>query len=426
MKSGIIIAISFVLLIPIPIFAPSHPECQEGFNLVNGICQPASSNEDEWTMTEYRNSFNDLIENRQYHEASKLIDDARWYFGKDVRNFYLDDHNVFSKLSMHKEALVAIRDFNQILEKGWSAEQKKQNMDFNVHQILEAQSLYSLGEYSDAIKTAEMMISKADEKSAPDISKKVVYGSSFTIIGLSNEMLGNDASQDYQSASVDYVIKDLNCFKANFLMNTGNYHQAIKVVDDSPADIKCGAVTERVSLQDTKIESLKRLEVIDSSGIKLSDSDIICGVGTIEKNGQCVPDHPNIESSSKGGGCIIATATYGSELAPQVQQLRELRDNSLLQTESGTSFVQSFNEFYYSFSPHIADYERENPIFKELIKLTITPMISSLSILNYVEMDSEIEVLGYGISLIILNLVMYVGIPVVAVIGIRKHIPHHT
>ena len=61
------------------------------------------------------------------------------------------------------------------------------------------------------------------------------------------------------------------------------------------------------------------------------------------------------EIPNKGGGCLIATATYGSELAPQVQQLRELRDNSLLHTESGKSFMSSFNDFYYSFSPTIAD-----------------------------------------------------------------------
>ena len=126
------------------------------------------------------------------------------------------------------------------------------------------------------------------------------------------------------------------------------------------------------------------------------------------------------ESKSRGGGCLIATATYGLELAPQVQQLRELRDNKLLQTESGTSFMNTFNDFYYSFSPIIADYERENPYFKEAIRLTITPMISSLSILNYVEIDSEAEVLGYGISLILLNVGMYVGVPAIVVIGIRK------
>jgi len=125
---------------------------------------------------------------------------------------------------------------------------------------------------------------------------------------------------------------------------------------------------------------------------------------------------------SDGGGCLIATATYGSELAPQVQQLRELRDNSLLQTESGTSFMNSFNDFYYSFSPYIADYERENPLFKQVVKIAITPMISSLSILNYVDMDSEVEVLGYGISLILLNIGMYVGIPASVIIGIKKYI----
>jgi len=68
----------------------------------------------------------------------------------------------------------------------------------------------------------------------------------------------------------------------------------------------------------------------------------------------------------------------------------------------------------------IADYERENPVFKEMVKIAITPMITSLSILNYVDMDSEIEVLGYGISLILLNIGMYVGIPAVVIVGIRK------
>ena len=82
--------------------------------------------------------------------------------------------------------------------------------------------------------------------------------------------------------------------------------------------------------------------------------------------------------------------------------------------------MSTFNDIYYSFSPVIADYERENPIFREMIKVGITPMISSLSILNHVEMDSEQSVLGYGISLIILNLAMYVGIPASVIIGIRK------
>ena len=126
------------------------------------------------------------------------------------------------------------------------------------------------------------------------------------------------------------------------------------------------------------------------------------------------------ESPSEGGGCLIATATYGTELAPQVQQLREIRDQKLMKTESGQSFLNSFNEFYYSFSPIIADHERENPVFKEAVKLVITPMLSTLSILNHVDMDSEVEVLGYGISLILLNVGMYFVAPAIVLVKIRK------
>lgn len=116
-----------------------------------------------------------------------------------------------------------------------------------------------------------------------------------------------------------------------------------------------------------------------------------------------------------GGGCLIATATFGSELSPQVQQLRELRDNVVLNTESGKSFMTSFNEFYYSFSPAIADYERENSFFRDTVKIALTPLLTSLSVLSYVDIDSEEEMLGYGIGLILLNVGMYFAIPAVAI-----------
>ena len=127
----------------------------------------------------------------------------------------------------------------------------------------------------------------------------------------------------------------------------------------------------------------------------------------------------NEQSTDEGGGCLIATATYGSELAPQIQQLRELRDNQLLNTESGTAFMSTFNNIYYSFSPIIADYERENPLFKEAVKLAITPMISTLSLMENAETESE--VLSIGISVVMLNLGMYIGLPSIVIISIRKN-----
>ena len=120
------------------------------------------------------------------------------------------------------------------------------------------------------------------------------------------------------------------------------------------------------------------------------------------------------------GGCLIATATYGSELAPQVQLLREIRDNTVLQTQSGTSFMTAFNQFYYSFSPAIADYERENTVFKETVKLTLTPLLASLTLLQYADIDSEHEMLGYGIGIILLNVGMYFVAPALLITKIRS------
>ena len=114
---------------------------------------------------------------------------------------------------------------------------------------------------------------------------------------------------------------------------------------------------------------------------------------------------------ANGGGCLIATAAYGTEIAPQVQFLREIRDNTVLSTSSGAAFMTGFNQLYYSFSPTIADMERENPMFQEAVRIVLTPMINSLSIMTLAEKGNESQVLGLGISVIALNLGMYIGVP---------------
>jgi len=146
----------------------------------------------------------------------------------------------------------------------------------------------------------------------------------------------------------------------------------------------------------------------------MESSQPVCGPGTVLKNNVCVAEQ------QKGGGCLIATAAFGSEMAPQVQFLREIRDGTVLQTQSGSTFMTGFNQFYYSFSPAIADYERENPAFKETVKIAITPMLTSLAILNYVDIDSEEEMLGYGIGIILLNIGMYFIAPAVIIFKIRN------
>lgn len=130
------------------------------------------------------------------------------------------------------------------------------------------------------------------------------------------------------------------------------------------------------------------------------------------------PDVPPEPPS--GGGCLIATAAFGSEISPQIQQLRELRDNHLARTSAGSGFVEWFNTIYYSFSPHVADYQRENPVFREMVRLSITPMISVLSLLNHVSLDTEAEVVAYGTAVILLVFLSYLGPPLITLYMLRR------
>jgi len=156
------------------------------------------------------------------------------------------------------------------------------------------------------------------------------------------------------------------------------------------------------------------------NGVCVNPPPITCTPPQILQNGVCVNPPPTNGNNKNGGGCLIATATFDSELAPQVQQLRNIRDNTLLRTTSGSAFMTGFNSVYYSFSPTIADWERQNPVFKEVVKIAITPLLSSLSILNYVDINSDAEMLVYGISIILINIGMYFVAPAFLIIRFTR------
>jgi len=164
------------------------------------------------------------------------------------------------------------------------------------------------------------------------------------------------------------------------------------------------------------IEEPEPIAIVEPEPEPEPEPQVLCGEGTVMKDGKCVVEE------KEGGGCLIATAAFGSEMAPQVQFLREVRDNTVMTTQSGTAFMTGFNQLYYSFSPYVADYERENPLFKEAVKVTLTPMLTSLTLLNYVEVDTEEEMLGYGIGIILLNIGMYFVAPAAAIITIKNRI----
>jgi len=209
-------------------------------------------------------------------------------------------------------------------------------------------------------------------------------------------------------------------------------NSVIQVLILSEEDLQVKSVNSNV------IENLQHLGDIQESGWffiskagQIIDARYIFGQeSSVSKNDLAFSIGPNYGNDieikevegGNGGGCLIATAAFGSELSPQVQFLREIRDNTVLQTESGTSFMTGFNQFYYSFSPAIADYERENLVFKETVKLMLTPLLTSLTLLHYADIDSESEMLGYGIGVILLNIGMYFVAPAVLIMTIKKRI----
>ena len=193
--------------------------------------------------------------------------------------------------------------------------------------------------------------------------------------------------------------------------------------NDESVMFECNSNLGRQALFGAKIQKLTQegyleLFVIQNQKI-VSQGSTETNYGEVYITDNCL-SNTSTAPTPVGGGCLIATATYGSELAPQVQMLREIRDNQLMNTESGSAFMTTFNELYYSFSPTIADLERESPVFKEIVKAGLTPMLSTLAIMESAETESE--VLGLGLSVIALNLGMYLGIPAIVIVGIKKNV----
>ncbi|HWP78927.1 MAG TPA: CFI-box-CTERM domain-containing protein [Candidatus Nitrosotenuis sp.] len=160
-------------------------------------------------------------------------------------------------------------------------------------------------------------------------------------------------------------------------------------------------------------------EVLSSNDTDSNYGESPCPPGTVLKDRLCVVIDPNVPPFNQRD-CLIATASFGSEMAPQVQMLREIRDKVVLKTYSGILFMNGFNVVYYSFSPSIAELENKNPIFKETVKMFITPMISALSIMTFAEEGSELQVIVLGISTIVLVIGMYFVIPSIVLIKIRN------
>ena len=122
-----------------------------------------------------------------------------------------------------------------------------------------------------------------------------------------------------------------------------------------------------------------------------------------------------IQIIQPGPRCIIATATYGSELAPEVQLLRNFRDGAILRTQAGSSFMTAFNEWYYSFSPYVANYISGHSTERTVMKGILYPLVGilALSYATFTATSSFPEFAALIAGLLASSMIgaFYVGLP---------------
>ena len=151
--------------------------------------------------------------------------------------------------------------------------------------------------------------------------------------------------------------------------------------------------------------------------VAIQEPDFECGPGTVpDRDGVC-----QLASTPSGGGCLVATAAYGTELAPQVQRLREIRDGVVLGTESGKAFMEAFNLAYYALSPTVADWERQSPALRQAVLYALAPALWSLSVLEHAD-ASDAGIAAYGAAVLVLNGAMYAGIPASSAVLLKRRL----
>lgn len=107
-----------------------------------------------------------------------------------------------------------------------------------------------------------------------------------------------------------------------------------------------------------------------------------------------------LQITSGESRCVIATASFGSELSPQVSLLRDFRDEVVMSTYSGSRFMAAFNSFYYSWSPGVAEVIRRNPSLASITRALISPLLATISAgteIRKLSINEELSVILMGI-----------------------------
>jgi hypothetical protein len=108
----------------------------------------------------------------------------------------------------------------------------------------------------------------------------------------------------------------------------------------------------------------------------LSPACIECNRDKSDRTAQSYQRSVDQSSTSSGNGCFVATAAYGSSLAPEVDRFRVFRDAVLLRRRLGRLFVRA----YYALSPPAAAVVRRSAYFRRTARIFLSVIARRLRV----------------------------------------------
>ena len=155
-----------------------------------------------------------------------------------------------------------------------------------------------------------------------------------------------------------------------------------------------------------------------SHAVQLSVSDLTGNIATASWSF-------TVKSPPPPSRCIIVTATYGFEIAPQVQFLRDFRETLALKTFAGSSFMAVFNTWYYSWSTPVAAFIAPDPTVKALMRVILEPLLYILQLstatFSLFAFDGELAIVMAGlVASALIGLVYFMPITTIILIMITR------
>ena len=223
-----------------------------------------------------------------------------------------------------------------------------------------------------------------------DVTWDAVAGASSYTVLYGKESVNENASEPTTKTS----------FRITGLDNESNYQVAVVA---NAATKYFFQLAVEANINGRSIESLwdKAFEVEQELGeaIQSAASE---AVSVIPEQVVAFPNLPN-------EGCFVATAAFGFYSSPQVQTLRDFRDEFLLKSRSGTTFVK----FYYTYGPYAAAWLNNNEGWKPVVRAFLYPYIAVSKVFNQYGLVSGLVLLLllnlFGVGLLRLIAVQFRG-----------------